>query len=175
MKKLLLLLLLIGSCAQSMQNASLQAPNQEIKYTPTYYHQNRNVLMIQANKGKSPVGEVTFDISKSEKNNGYIYSIDVDDECRNQGIGYKLFKQAILELKNAGCTKIAWTALGLFEVTTQELEQIYTKMVQKLHKDKVLDFDFCMMPREKASVNNVKTRMEITLKGYQKHSKAELV
>lgn len=78
-------------------------------------------------------------------------------------------------MKNAGCTKISWTALGLFEVTTQELEQIYTRMVQKLQKDKVCDFDFCMMPREKASANNVKTRMEITLKGYQKHSNIELV
>ncbi len=175
MDKLLLLLLLICSGSQSMQRAPMQAPNHEIKYTPAYYHQNRNVLIIQANKDKSPVGEITFDISKSEKNNGYIYSIDVDDECRNQGIGYKLFKQAILELKNAGCTKIAWTALGLFDVTTHDLEKIYTRMVDKLKEEKILHLDFCMFPREKASANNVKTRMELTLKEYQKYNKTELV
>lgn len=175
MKKLLLLLLLIGSHTYNMQNATSNASTPHIKYTPAYYHENRKTLIIQAVKDKHDVGEITFDISKTDKNSGYIYSLNVDDGCRSQGIGYQLFKQAILELKNGGCTKIQWTALGLFDVTTKDLEEIYIRMVQKLQEEKIIDFDFCMLPREKASANKVKTRMELTLKGYQKHSNIELV
>lgn len=165
MKKLLLLLL-IGTLAQGMHKNPDKpcSTNQEISFTKAFYHHDRNVTMIQATKDNSPLGEVTFDSSDKENKHGYIYSIDVDDSCRKQGIGYQLFKRAILELQKKGCLKIGWTALGLFEVSTEELEQIYLGMIKKLQKEKEFDFEFRMGTRQPTKSNGIKTPMEIALK-----------
>lgn len=111
MKKLLFLILLISAAINGMQPTSAMP---KITYTKAQYSQQHRSLFIQAIKDKSTIGEITFIQSALHPKNGHIISMEVNEECRGEGVGYKLFRQAILELQKIGCSKCCLDSIGTF-------------------------------------------------------------
>lgn len=135
MKKLVLLLLTFISSAFAMEQAHQQTTaSSEIKYTAPKFSNRRELFIIKAKEKATQIGFITFKYDPADKTIGHIYTIEVNEEHRQKGIGFQLSRQAILELKKQGYQKITWLAWNPDEqnMPRAKLEIIYRKMVQKL-------------------------------------------
>lgn len=131
MNKSLLLLFVFVFSAFAMQENKV-APN--IKTTNAYLDERLDLYTIEAKNNQTSCGSITFKYNPENKNIGHIYNLDVSPDYRKNGIGYQLFRQAILELKKQGYQKITWLGWSLNEepIPSSTLIKIYKSMWQKL-------------------------------------------
>lgn len=144
MKKLLLLLFTLISPIFAMEQPKDQIKIEqiaEITYSDPQFDENAAHYIIKAEKNSNKVGSATFHYSPFDKNLGHIFELEVDTEYREQGIGYQLFKQTILELKKQGYQKITWLAWSSDEenMPCTLLKDIYTHMGKKLSTEVTCD------------------------------------
>lgn len=144
MKKLFLLLCLPYALAMGMgpRERKHQDINPHIDYLN---HSTIPPFSISAVKGEDTVGCINFNTCKRNSAHGHIEYLTVLDAHRGQGIGYQLFERAILTLKNKGFRIITWDAIGIDDVSTEELENVYIAYIHKLAN--ILEFDFIMEKR----------------------------
>ncbi len=141
MKKLFLLLFLPCAFATGMQpqKRTHQNMSRPIEYLN---HAGIAPFYISAVDGESVVGRIDFGTSIKNSRHGHIEYLSVIPAHRGQGIGYQLFERAILTLKKKGCRIITWDAIGLDDISTEQVENVYIAYIHKLAG--VLEFDFFM-------------------------------
>lgn len=137
MKKLVLLLLAFAPYVFAMEKPKQKytdTQTSKIKCNDPYFDERQELYVIEAKEDSTLCGIVTFKYNPSNKNLGHIYSLNVNPEYREKGIGSQLFKQAVLELKKQGYQKITWMIWNPDEENMPRtlLKKISTKMVQKL-------------------------------------------
>lgn len=142
MKKLLLLLLTLAVPAIAMQKQNNKRKHEDtrphkIKFSKPFYDKTIPSFVIKAKeKGlKTPIGTITFNHAPKDKNTGHIYELKVNPEHQGTGIGYQLFKRAILELKKQGYPQVTWLAYNTdsYEpLPLAQLEDIYISIIRRL-------------------------------------------
>lgn len=153
MKKLLLLL-----CIFTLSTFTMEQPKRkrekthtsEISYFGPCFYEKHDSFLIKAKQSKSPVGKIIFDQYPKEESTACIYALEVEREYRTQGIGYQLFKSAILDLKRQNFTRVKWTALGTDNLKTRRIEKIYLAMLGKLAEE--IDFNLWVGKRQEAGI-----------------------
>lgn len=141
MKKLFLFLFLPCAFATGMQpqKRTHQDMSKPIEYLN---HAGIAPFYISAVAGESVVGRIDFGSSIKNSRHGLIEYLSVLPAHRGKGIGYQLFERAILTLKKKGFRIITWDAIGLDDISTEQLENVYIAYIHKLAG--VLEFDFVM-------------------------------
>lgn len=143
MKKLLLSLILPMTLyamepmpkKRSLQQTAQTAPN--IILSKPYQSDQPNIININACMNQNVVGRIQFIKTGTI---GKICLMKVMESYRKLGIGFQLFKAAILELQQMGCDTIIWDAITPATGNIEELKSIYTHMVAKLKEDLECDF-----------------------------------
>ncbi|GMU18856.1 MAG: hypothetical protein AMXMBFR12_00480 [Candidatus Babeliales bacterium] len=154
MKKLLLISLAFAFPAIAMQQPKRKRRDAS-KCQIDYNDQSRiapfRILALDRNS-ENVVGYINFGLDEYNSDFGHIDWLHVNKTYRGKGIGYKLFEKAIFALKDTGFKVITWDIVGLEDVSTEELKQIYSSYISKL-KDE-LKFNFITHPTE--TVNGFK-------------------
>lgn len=104
-----------------------------------YSSDQPDMIQIDACANQKVVGRIQF---MKVGSMGKICLIKVVESYRKRGIGFELFKTAILELQERGCDTITPNAITGPHGNIEELKSIYTRMVAKLQEDTPGDF-FC--------------------------------
>lgn len=148
MKKLVLLLLTFSfpAFAMEMPKQNLRKRTYdavEPKYTEPYFRIDKKALCIDAFAGDTHVGEIQyFNINGL----GRISRMNVSESYRKLGIGFNLFKEAILDLITRGCLTIIWDAVVPAHKDILELQTIYEHMVNKLKTKTTVGIEFSCGP-----------------------------
>lgn len=146
MKKLFLVLLVVAQATFSMEPHTRKPKKSSLSTHLDYLnHSTIPPFSISAVKGEATVGCINFNICKRNSAHGHIEYLTVLATHRGMGIGYQLFERAILTLKKKGFRIITWDAIGIDDVSTEELENVYIAYIHKLAD--VLEFDFIMEKR----------------------------
>lgn len=127
-----------------------------------YLTDQPDMIQIDARTNQKVVGRIQFMKAGSM---GKICLIKVVESHRKRGIGFELFKTAILELQERGCDTIIWDAITGPHGNIEELKSIYTRMVAKLQEDAPGDF-FCGQIHKTSDLQSL--LMKFTLKKLNK-------
>lgn len=140
MNKLLLFLFIFVFPALAMQENKIAS---NIKITNVYLDKRLNLYAIEAKNHQTLCGSITFKYNPQNKHIGHIYNLDVLPDYRKNGIGYQLFRKAIIELKKQGYQKITWLGWSLNEepIPSSTLIKIYESMAQKLAREIKCDLE----------------------------------
>lgn len=166
MKKLLFSLLVFAIPAMAMQNPQGIKRKYEDQHASSITYTkpdiSREIFSIKALDNNHEVGYCQAGVNPFAEHQGYIYALHVESQYRNKGIAYMLFKKGIEALIKKNYRVIAWDVIGIFNVSTRTLENIYLSMIMKLQQN--FEFDFIMEERIKPLDTEV-TPMRIILKG----------
>jgi ribosomal protein S18 acetylase RimI-like enzyme len=162
MKKLLVALLVVAPFTFSMEPQKQKRKESSLSNHLDYLnHSAIDPFYISAVDGQKVAGQIYFGACKKNPHHGHIDYVNVIDAYRGKGIGYELFQQAVLSLKNKGFRVITWDAIALEDVPTEQLEEIYLAYIHKLRA--TLEFDF-IMEKRLGCLGTLVTPMKIILK-----------
>lgn len=149
-KLILFTLMLFTTSCKPMETPQQQ---NEITYSLPIKDTDRNAYVIDAFDTSLNIGYIDFGPDQINPHFGTISDMFVNQKYRKKGVGYTLFKSAIIELKKKYLT-IVWTAVPLEGITLDELEKIYTSFIEKLKKE--MAFNFSMEPRKKSGTRYIR-------------------
>lgn len=165
MKKLLLFLLAFALPATAMHKRKhIDSQKPTISFTKVFYSKELDAYVIKAfaKERTTPIGEIRFDHSPHDKSTGCIYNLEVEPGFRENKIGYQLFRKAIIELKRQDYPRVSWLALGVDDLSTRELEEIYIAMVKRLAQE--INCDLSIEPRKGNGIFVEQTPFKIIFK-----------
>lgn len=113
--------------------------NQQIStapyYSPMRISEDGKNFSLSAFHGQNIIGFIQFRQDPVDDTIGEILHLYVDPLHRNKGIGYRLFKNAVLEFAKNNYVSVTFLSMQMHDTSARTLENIFSKMAHKLKNE----------------------------------------